>query len=209
MTCAGAMTRSKPRFPTSCALTARRSVSAPPRRPSSARCAIACRCCRSRNAFDDEDVVDFLARVRRFSGLTADEPIAMTAEPKIDGLSISLRYEHGRLVEAATRGDGTRAKTSPPTCATIARNSRDADWQATCRTHRGARRDLHVEARTSQRSTTAQAEAGAKIFANPRNFAAGSLRQKDPAVTASRPLRFFAYTWGEISTDCLPTPSPA
>ncbi len=150
------------------------------------------------NAFADEDVVDFVARIRRFLKLSDDEKIAFSAEPKIDGLSMSLRYEDGELTTAATRGDGSEGE----------------DVTANIRTLKDLPHKLHgrgipkvCEVRGEVYMTKAdflklnerQKAAGEQIFANPRNSAAGSLRQKDPAVTASRPLGFFAYAWGEIS----------
>jgi len=154
------------------------------------------------NAFYAEDVRDFLARVRRFLNLAADEEVALTAEPKIDGLSCSLRYERGRLVLAATRGDGATGEDVTANVRTIA----DIPQHL-----KGAAPEI-FEIRGEIYMTKADfaalnarllAEAGdpakARQFANPRNGAAGSLRQKDPAVTAARPLRFFAHGWGEAS----------
>jgi DNA ligase (NAD+) len=148
------------------------------------------------NAFSAEEVRDFIARVRRFLSLPADEQVAMTAEPKIDGLSCSLRYEKGQLVLAATRGDGTVGEDVTPNARTI----RDIPQAI-----KGAPEVLEVrgEVYMSKADFAAlnrrQAAAGGKIFANPRNAAAGSLRQKDASVTASRPLCFLAHGWGEVS----------
>ena len=148
------------------------------------------------NAFSADEVRDFVGRVRRFLSLSADEPVAMTAEPKIDGLSCSLRYEKGQLVLAATRGDGTVGEEVTPNARTI----RDIPQALT-----GAPDVLEVrgEVYMSKADFAAlnerQQAAGGKIFANPRNAAAGSLRQKDPEVTAARPLRFLAHGWGELS----------
>ena len=148
------------------------------------------------NAFSAEEVHDFLGRVRRFLNLADDTPVAITAEPKIDGLSCSLRYENGRLVLAATRGDGTVGEDVTPNVRTI----RDIPQVI-----KGAPAVLEVrgEVYMSKADFAAlnerQEASGGKIFANPRNAAAGSLRQKDPAVTASRPLRFLAHGWGEVS----------
>ncbi|MBB3949202.1 NAD-dependent DNA ligase LigA [Aureimonas jatrophae] len=171
------------------------------------------------NAFSDEDVADFARRVRRFLGLGVDDPLAITAEPKIDGLSLSLRYEDGHLVSAATRGDGavgedvTRNALTIPDIPHRLSGFRPAVFEV-----RGEVYMRHDDfAALNRRLATAGAlaasgdedgegeetapAAGPKVrqFANPRNAAAGSLRQKDPEVTRSRPLRFFAYAWGEAS----------
>ncbi|MCU0953568.1 MAG: NAD-dependent DNA ligase LigA [Hyphomicrobium sp.] len=150
------------------------------------------------NAFEDEEVVEFAARVHRFLGLDDSDPIAFTAEPKIDGLSISIRYENGHLVEAATRGDGSEGERVTDNVRTIGEiphvlKGRHVPDVAEIR---GEIYMSHAEFKTLNET---QAASGGKIFANPRNAAAGSLRQLDPAVTASRPLRFFAYAWGEMS----------
>ncbi|WP_416385176.1 NAD-dependent DNA ligase LigA [Sphingomonas sp. LY29] len=148
------------------------------------------------NAFSDEEVTDFVGRVRRFLSLGPDAEVAMTAEPKIDGLSCSLRYEDGALVMAATRGDGTVGEDVTANVRTIS----DIPQQL-----RGAPPVLEVrgEVYMSKADFAAlngrQEAAGGKIFANPRNAAAGSLRQKDPATTAARPLRFLAHGWGDLS----------
>ncbi|WP_304618583.1 NAD-dependent DNA ligase LigA [Paracoccus sediminilitoris] len=152
------------------------------------------------NAFSEEDVTDFLARVRSFLGLAADAPLQVTAEPKIDGLSLSLRYEKGRLIQAATRGDGSVGENVTANAATI-----DDIPQMLS----GDVPDI-LEVRGEVYMTHADFEAlnraeGGRVFANPRNAAAGSLRQIDPTVTASRPLRFFAYSWGELSAPLAAT----
>jgi DNA ligase (NAD+) len=150
------------------------------------------------NAFDASDVEDFVERVRRFLGLKDADSLAFTAEPKIDGLSISIRYENGRLVEAATRGDGAEGENvtaNVRTISAIPETLQGADIPAII----DVRGEIYMSKDDFNALNAAQSASGSKIYANPRNFAAGSLRQKDPAVTASRPLSFFAYTWGEIS----------
>jgi len=148
------------------------------------------------NAFSDEDVVDFVARVRRFLGLAEDEPLNFTAEPKIDGLSISLRYESGRLVEAATRGDGAEGENvtaNVKTMQTIPELLAGNDLPGSI----DIRGEIFMSHADFQKLNADQQAAGQKTFANPRNAAAGSLRQLDPTVTAQRPLHLFAYGWGE------------
>ena len=149
------------------------------------------------NAFSDEEVAEFAARVRRFLNLPEDAEVAMTAEDKIDGLSCSLRYENGRLVRAATRGDGQIGEDVTANVAHIA----DIPQQL-----RGAaptvfeiRGEVYMSKADFAALNAAQAEADARLFATPRNAAAGSLRQKDANVTAQRPLRFLAHGWGAAS----------
>ena len=153
------------------------------------------------NAFSDEEVGDFVGRVRRFLNLSADAEVALTAEPKIDGLSCSLRYEKGLLVQAATRGDGTTGEIVTDNVRTIADVPGRIDGAPAVFEVRGevymAKKDF--AALNARLLAEAADPAKARQFANPRNAAAGSLRQKDASVTASRPLRFFAHGWGEVS----------
>jgi DNA ligase (NAD+) len=151
------------------------------------------------NAFAEEDVADFAQRVRRFLGLASSETIEFCAEPKIDGLSISLTYVKGKLTVAATRGDGQQGENVTGNVRTIkeiphALKGKDVPEIIE------VRGEIYLGHADFRALNAAQESAGAKIFANPRNAAAGSLRQLDPAVTATRPLRFFAYTWGEASS---------
>jgi DNA ligase (NAD+) len=148
------------------------------------------------NAFSDEEVYEFVARVRRFLNLPADEPVALTAEPKIDGLSCSLRYERGRLVLGATRGDGTTGEDVTPNVRTIGDIPQSIADGPDILEIRG---EVFMSKADFEALNERQEAAGGKIFANPRNAAAGSLRQKDPSTTAARPLRFLAHGWGELS----------
>lgn len=155
------------------------------------------------NAFSEEDVVDFVLRVRRFLALGPEDRVALTAEPKIDGLSCSLRYEDRRLVMAATRGDGQVGENVTPNALTIADIPRTLPADAPDLFEvRGEVYMAKADFLTLNARLLAEAEdpATARQFANPRNAAAGSLRQKDPRVTAARPLRFLAHGWGEAST---------
>jgi DNA ligase (NAD+) len=150
------------------------------------------------NAFADEDVVDFVSRIRRFLKLGDDEPIVFSAEPKIDGLSMSLRYEDGELITAATRGDGAEGEDVTANVKTIKAVPHKLKGQhvpVVCE----VRGEIYMTKAGFLALNKRQAEAGELTFVNPRNSAAGSLRQKDPVVTASRPLGFFAYAWGELS----------
>jgi DNA ligase (NAD+) len=149
------------------------------------------------NVFSDADARDFVASVRRFLSLSGGEELVFTAEPKIDGLSMSLRYERGELVTAATRGDGETGENVTANVRTIGEIPQklpaDAPEIVEVRGEVYMRRDDFLAL-----NEKAAAEQG-RTFANPRNFAAGSLRQKDPEVTRRRPLKFFAYAWGETS----------
>ncbi len=150
------------------------------------------------NAFADEDVVDFVARIRRFLRLAEDAPIAFSAEPKIDGLSMSLRYEGGELVTGATRGDGSEGEdvtANVKTLADVPKKLKAKNLPAICE----VRGEVYMTKHAFLELNRKQAEAGKQLYVNPRNTAAGSLRQLDPSVTASRPLGFFAYAWGEMS----------
>lgn len=154
------------------------------------------------NAFGDEDVADFLGRVRRFLALPESEQIALTAEPKIDGLSCSLRYENGRLVQALTRGDGQIGEDVTANVRTIADIPQTIERAPDIFEVRGEIYMAKQDFAALNTRLLAEAEATgkeARQFANPRNAAAGSLRQKDAAVTASRPLRFLAWGWGEVA----------
>jgi len=154
------------------------------------------------NAFEDADVRDFDCRIRRYLNLPDDAPLAYTAEPKIDGLSLSLRYENGQLVSAATRGDGAVGENVTANARTISDIPETLTGAPDVLEVRGEVYMSHVD---FEALNTRQAERGGKTFANPRNAAAGSLRQLDSAITASRPLRFFAYAWGELSASLAAT----
>ncbi|MEM9495628.1 MAG: NAD-dependent DNA ligase LigA [Pseudomonadota bacterium] len=160
------------------------------------------------NAFNDDDVAEFAKRVAKFLGLGEDDALAFTAEPKIDGLSLSLRYEAGALVLAATRGDGAVGENVTVNALAISDIPQRLKGAPDVLEVRGEVYMDHADFRALNERLEAEARAGAKnadAFANPRNAAAGSLRQLDAAITASRPLRFFAYAWGEVSDPLAPT----
>jgi DNA ligase (NAD+) len=150
------------------------------------------------NAFEDEDVVRFVDRIQHFLRLNEPEPIAFSAEPKIDGLSMSLRYEEGELVTAATRGDGfvgEEVTANVRTLRDVPRRLRGRNLPRIAE----VRGEVYMTKTAFFALNERQKAVGQTIFANPRNSAAGSLRQKDPSITASRPLGFFAYAWGQMS----------
>ena len=160
------------------------------------------------NAFSEEDVRDFAARAKRFLGLEEGAAMAFTAEPKIDGLSAAVRYEDGMFVQGATRGDGRVGED-------VTRNLRTLDDVPAKLSGSGwpnvleVRGEVYIEHDAFAAMNAAQEAAGDKLYMNPRNAAAGSLRQIDPAITDSRPLRMFAYAWGEVSEPFADTQSQA
>jgi DNA ligase (NAD+) len=150
------------------------------------------------NAFADDDVVDFVGRIRRFLRLAEDHEIVFSAEPKIDGLSMSLRYEDGVLVTGATRGDGSEGEdvtANVKTLEDVPKRLKGRGVPSVCE----VRGEIYMTKAAFLELNRKQAEAGKQLYVNPRNTAAGSLRQLDPSITASRPLGFFAYAWGEMS----------
>ncbi len=150
------------------------------------------------NAFADGDVRDFVNRIYKFLNLPHSEPVAFVAEPKIDGLSASLRYENGVLVRGATRGDGKTGEDVTANLRTIAdipHQLSGSGWPAVIE----IRGEVYSPTEAFNAFNANAAQLGGRTYANPRNFAAGSLRQKNPKITAQRPLNFFAYAWGEVS----------
>ena len=149
------------------------------------------------NVFDEEGLRDFLDRIRRFLGLQSIDGLAFTAEPKIDGLSITLRYENGKLVQGATRGDGYEGENVTANVRTMA----DIPKSVAAKAFPSAfevRGEIYMRHSDFEKLNSEQAKQGLKVFANPRNAAAGFVRQLDPCVPARRPLRFFAYGWGDV-----------
>ena len=150
------------------------------------------------NAFSDQDVLDFLARARRFLGMSPETPLSITAEPKIDGLSLALRYENGHLVYGATRGDGREGEdvtANAKTIASVPHSLSGGGWPEVLE----VRGEVYLPHAAFGALQAAQEAAGQPLYANPRNAAAGSLRQIDSNITAKRPLAFFAYAWGDHS----------
>ena len=158
------------------------------------------------NAFNDDDVTEFDGRIKKYLNIGPDAPLTYTAEPKIDGLSLSIRYIEGNLVAAATRGDGATGEnvtTNALTITNIPQTIKDAPAILE------VRGEVYMSHADFDALNARQEAAGAKTFANPRNAAAGSLRQIDPTVTARRPLKFFAYAWGALSGQLADTQSGA
>jgi DNA ligase (NAD+) len=156
------------------------------------------------NAFEAGDVADFEDRIRKYLGFAGS--LFFTAEPKIDGLSLSLRYEGGRLVQAATRGDGEVGEDVTANARTIADIPQVVAGAPEVMEVRG---EVYMSHADFAALNARQAERGDKTFANPRNAAAGSLRQLDAGITATRPLRFFAYGWGQLSEPLATTQNDA
>ena len=160
------------------------------------------------NAFDEGDVADFVARIQRFLKLPAADPVAFVAEPKIDGLSANIRYEKGVLVQGATRGDGRAGEDITANLKTIddiPHRLSGTGWPDLIE----VRGEVYAPNDAFAAFNAAAEAAGTRTYANPRNFAAGSLRQIDPRVTAARPLAFFAYAWGQVSAPFAETQEAA
>jgi DNA ligase (NAD+) len=151
------------------------------------------------NAFDESDIEEFLARIRRFLSLAENVPLEIVGEPKIDGLSVSLRYENRRFLRGATRGDGTEGEDITANLRTLDDIPEELPGDAPEIAE--IRGEVYLPKSAFQALNAAQEAKDAKVFANPRNAAAGSLRQLDTTITAERPLRMFAYSWGELSGD--------
>ncbi|MFW2587211.1 NAD-dependent DNA ligase LigA [Sagittula sp. SSi028] len=158
------------------------------------------------NAFDDSDIADFDDSIRRYLGLSSEDALKFTAEPKIDGLSLSIRYEDGILVRAATRGDGQEGENVTANARTIGDIPQKLEGAPEILEVRG---EVYMAHADFEALNERQASRGGKTFANPRNAAAGSLRQLDSRITAERPLRFFAYAWGALSEPLSDTQSGA
>ncbi|MDC1527009.1 NAD-dependent DNA ligase LigA, partial [Planktomarina temperata] len=158
------------------------------------------------NAFDAEDVEDFVARLKKFLNLPPQSHMRMTAEPKIDGLSLAVRYEKGQLVHAVTRGDGETGEDVTANALTIADIPKSLSGAPDVLEVRG---EVYMTHADFAALNAAQEQAGQKPFSNPRNAAAGSLRQLDAQITQARPLLFFAYAWGDLSEPLAPSQSAA
>ena len=154
------------------------------------------------NAFEDRDVSDFVRSICKYLGLAGADDLSFTAEPKIDGLSLSLRYEHGTLIHAATRGDGSVGENVTANALTISDIPREIENAPEVLEVRG---EVYMSHADFAALNIRQEKHGAKLFANPRNAAAGSLRQLDPDITRARPLHFFAYSWGQLSSPIAET----
>jgi DNA ligase (NAD+) len=158
------------------------------------------------NAFEAKDVEDFVARLKKFLNLTPQSDMRMTAEPKIDGLSLAVRYEKGQLVHAVTRGDGETGEDVTANSLTIADIPKTLSGAPDILEVRG---EVYMTHADFAALNAAQEQAGQKPFSNPRNAAAGSLRQLDAQITKARPLLFFAYAWGDLSEPLAPSQSQA